>query len=57
MPLDRGHLLAEPEDDAEIAQVVLEALRDLDVAEIEQARGRFSTTVTFTPSAASVATH
>ena len=33
--LDRGHRLAEPEGDGEVAQVVLERLDDLHVAELE----------------------
>ena len=37
VPLDRDHLLAEAERDADVAQVVLERLGDLVVAEVEQA--------------------
>jgi hypothetical protein len=36
--IHRGHLLTQPEHDSEVAEVVLEALGDLYVAEVEQAR-------------------
>ena len=40
VPLDGGDGLAEAEDDAEVAQVVLQRLDDLVVAEVEHARSR-----------------
>jgi hypothetical protein len=36
--VDRRHLLAETKDDVQVPQVVLETLRDLGVAEVEEAR-------------------
>jgi hypothetical protein len=48
--LDAHDLLAEAEGDADVAEVVLQPLGDLGVAELE----RCSTTVTFVPSAANI---
>ena len=38
MTLNGGHFLTQAEDDTDVAQVVLQTLRDLGIAEVEQAR-------------------